>query len=56
MEEVAKVKGELWTSTNQSNRPMRRLLSSRGYRQAGKITGLDHGDPELFFVKQLAKE
>jgi ribosomal protein S18 acetylase RimI-like enzyme len=54
MEEIAKVKGELWTSTNESNRPMRRLLVSRGYRRAGKIIGLDHGDPEIFFVRPLA--
>lgn len=53
MEAVAKAKGELWTSTNQSNRGMRRLLASRGYRLAGKISGLDAGDPELFFVRTL---
>ena len=53
MEKLAEAKGELWTSTNQSNRTMKRLLHARGYRQAGKIIGLDEGDPELFFVKAL---
>lgn len=54
MEDIARKRGELWTSTNQSNRPMQRLLNSHGYRRTGKIVGLDEGDPELFFVKTLA--
>ena len=44
--------GEIWTSTNQSNRPMQALLKKRGYIQCGCVTGLDPGDPELFFAKR----
>jgi len=43
--------GELWTSTNRSNKPMRRLLKKRGFVLAGCISGLDVGDPELFYRK-----
>lgn len=47
--------GELWTSTNRSNRPMRALLRSRGYVPRGRVTGLDAGDAELFFMKKAAR-
>jgi ribosomal protein S18 acetylase RimI-like enzyme len=40
---------QLWTSTNQSNQPMRRLLKHLGFTPSGVIEGLDEGDPELFF-------
>lgn len=43
---------EIWTSSNQSNEPMRRLLAVKGYLVAGRVTGLDAGDPELFYVKK----
>ncbi len=43
--------GEVWASTNQSNRAMRQLLKKRGFRQSGRVTGLDKGDPEIFYVK-----
>jgi GNAT superfamily N-acetyltransferase len=43
--------GDLWTSTNRSNKPMRRLLKKRGFALAGRISGLDAGDPELFYHK-----
>ena len=40
---------QLWTSTNQSNQPMRRLLEHLGFVPSGTIEGLDEGNPELFF-------
>lgn len=40
---------KLFTSTNVSNHPMRRLLTHAGWRPAGILHGLDEGDPELFF-------
>ncbi|MEL6296680.1 MAG: GNAT family protein [Pseudomonadota bacterium] len=40
---------EVWTSTNRSNEPMRRLLSKAGWRYCGEVSGLDEGDPEHFF-------
>jgi GNAT superfamily N-acetyltransferase len=44
--------GEVWTSTNQSNQAMRKLLKERGFHQTGRVTGLDKGDPEVFYVKR----
>ncbi len=44
----------LFTSTNESNIPMRALLERRGYQPSGTITNLDPGDPELVFVKFLS--
>lgn len=41
----------LFTSTNQSNAPMRILLAKAGYEASGTIYNLDPGDPELVFVK-----
>lgn len=40
---------ELWTSTNQSNTPMRKLLHKAGWRYCGALDGLDEGDPERFY-------
>ena len=40
---------QLWTSTNQSNQPMRRLLEHLGFTPSGVIESLDEGDPELIF-------
>jgi GNAT superfamily N-acetyltransferase len=45
----------LFTSTNESNAPMRALLEKCGYRPSGKIDNLDPGDPELIFVKFLRR-
>ena len=39
----------LWASTNESNLPMRGLLTDEGFVPAGRIEGLDEGDPELVF-------
>ena len=44
--------GEVWTSTNRSNRPIQQLLRKRGFVQRGRVTALDPGDPELFYVKR----
>ncbi|WP_405793716.1 GNAT family N-acetyltransferase [Streptomyces sp. NBC_01506] len=41
---------KLFTSTNVSNHPMRRLLGHANWRPAGILHGLDEGDPELFFL------
>ncbi len=46
----------LFTSTNESNTPMRALLASRNYQPSGRIENLDPGDPELVFVKFLPKK
>jgi GNAT superfamily N-acetyltransferase len=45
--------GKLFTSTNQSNLPMRRLCRRLGFEPSGWVDNLDDGDPELFFVKRL---
>ena len=42
---------KLFTSTNQSNEPMQRLLASLGYTPSGVILNLDPGDPELVYVR-----
>lgn len=41
----------VFTSTNQSNVPMQRLLERRGYERSGSIENLDPGDPELVYSK-----
>jgi GNAT superfamily N-acetyltransferase len=41
----------MFTSTNESNAPMRALLARAGWRPAGVVHYLDPGDPELIFVK-----
>lgn len=43
------VNGRLFTSTNQSNTPMRTLLESLGWTPCGQLEGLDEDDPELFY-------
>jgi GNAT superfamily N-acetyltransferase len=43
----------IFTSTNESNAPMRALLKSRDYHPSGRIENLDPGDPELVYVKFL---
>jgi ribosomal protein S18 acetylase RimI-like enzyme len=42
---------KLWTSTNESNAPMRALLPRLGFIESGRIDNLDEGDPELVFVR-----
>lgn len=41
----------IFTSTNESNAPMRGLLDKAGWQASGQIDNLDPGDPELVFVK-----
>ena len=41
----------IFTSTNESNDPMRRLLAKADWSVSGVIENLDPGDPELVFVK-----
>jgi ribosomal protein S18 acetylase RimI-like enzyme len=42
---------KLWTSTNESNAPMRALLPRLGFTESGRVDNLDEGDPELIFVR-----
>jgi ribosomal protein S18 acetylase RimI-like enzyme len=44
---------KLFTSTNESNVPMQRLLATLGFNRSGLIENLDEGDPELVYFKQL---
>ncbi len=46
---------ELFTSTNESNQPMRQLLNTLGYVPSGIIHNLDPGDPELVFFLNLGQ-
>ena len=45
--------GKVFTSTNSSNTPMQKALTKAGFSFAGKINGLDDGDPELFYYKEI---
>ncbi len=54
LESICKT-GKIFTSTNQSNLPMQALLSKLGYERAGIIHGLDEGDSELIFKKEMDK-
>lgn len=49
--EAACAGDRLFTSTNESNAPMRALCLKRGWLASGHVDNLDPGDPELFFVK-----
>jgi GNAT superfamily N-acetyltransferase len=44
----------IFTSTNESNAPMRALLARAGWLPAGVVHYLDPGDPELIFVRLRA--
>lgn len=46
---------KLFTSTNESNRPMQRLLEQLGYARSGVIHNLDPGDPELVYFLDLGQ-
>jgi RimJ/RimL family protein N-acetyltransferase len=45
---------QVFTSTNESNVIMQQVLSKIGFTFAGKIEGLDEGDPELFYCRMLS--
>ncbi|MGB8683264.1 MAG: GNAT family N-acetyltransferase [Candidatus Binatus sp.] len=47
--------GKLFTSTNQSNLPMQRLCDRLGFVKSGYVENLDEGDPEVIYVKLLAR-
>ncbi|WP_439668894.1 N-acetyltransferase domain-containing protein [Cupriavidus necator] len=48
----AQCRGEkLFTSANQSNLPMRKLLLGAGFVESGFIDHLDPGDPEIVYVR-----
>ncbi len=42
---------KLFTSTNESNEPMHRLLPTLGFVRSGSIDNLDDGDPEIIYVR-----
>jgi GNAT superfamily N-acetyltransferase len=44
---------KLFTSTNESNEPMRCLLLDLGYVESGIVHNLDPGDPELIYCRIL---
>ncbi|MEX6001876.1 GNAT family N-acetyltransferase [Providencia vermicola] len=44
---------KIFTSTNQSNTPMQRLLDKAQFKPSGFIDNLDEGDPELIYFCQL---
>ncbi len=42
---------KLWTSTNESNTPMRAMLPQLGFVYTGQFAGLDEGDPERIYLR-----
>lgn len=46
---------KLFTSTNESNKPMHALLQLLGYVPSGVIENLDPGDPEVVYFLDLRK-
>jgi N-acetylglutamate synthase-like GNAT family acetyltransferase len=46
---------KLFTSTNESNKPMQALMQSMSYEPSGTVYNLDDGDPELFYLKRLER-
>ena len=49
--EASHTADRIFTSTSESNAPMRHLLAKAEWRVSGVIENLDPGDPELVFVK-----
>lgn len=47
---------KLFTSTNESNGPMQKLMDAVGYSPSGTVYNLDEGDPELFYFKRITNE
>jgi GNAT superfamily N-acetyltransferase len=43
--------GKLFTSTNRSNTPMRRVCDRLGFQPSGIVENLDNDDPELIYYK-----
>ena len=46
----------LFTSTNESNRPMQAFMVKLQYSPSGVINNLDEGDPEIVYFKKVSKE
>lgn len=46
---------KLFTSTNESNQPMRKLLEKLGWQPSGVIENLDEGDLELVFFRKSGR-
>jgi GNAT superfamily N-acetyltransferase len=44
---------KLFSSTNLSNAAMHALFTKLEYAACGLVTGLDEGDPEVFYVKRV---
>jgi N-acetylglutamate synthase-like GNAT family acetyltransferase len=44
---------KLFSSTNQSNRPMQELFAKVGFEECGKIHNLDPNDPEIVYYKAV---
>ena len=47
---------KLFSSTNQSNRPMQALFAKAGFEQSGMIHNLDPDDPEIVYYKAINVE
>ena len=47
---------KVFTSTNRSNIQMQKVLHKVGFTFAGEINGLDDGDPELFYLKDMSNK
>jgi ribosomal protein S18 acetylase RimI-like enzyme len=45
-----------FTSTNESNRAMQRLLAKLGFSPSGRIDNIDPGDPELVYFRAIGGE
>lgn len=45
---------KLFTSTNESNRPMHLLLAVRHFVPSGVVNNLDEGDPEIIYFKRIS--
>jgi hypothetical protein len=43
----------IFTSTNRSNIPMIRLLEKENWRFSGQLEGIDEGDPERIYFKDV---
>lgn len=53
--EAACKEQRIFTSTNESNKPMQALLGALGYECSGIVENLDEGDPELIYFKEPGK-
>jgi GNAT superfamily N-acetyltransferase len=47
---------KLFSSTNQSNRPMQALFAKVGFEQSGMIDNLDPNDPEIVYYRVVKVE